>query len=155
MMDLATGNVFRPPKITACTMKRMVIERVKLIVAKQGYKLLKFFNRKKEEMLSTPADMTEGVVRGDNAILYDEEFSQLPPLIFEGVKEEEDALDVNEGISNEKIEYLLSDSTNEGIQGVDLNANNLPPMIPDEEEEEKSESKNSENCISDQDSSSD
>ena len=30
---------------------------------------------------------------------------------------------------------LLSDSTNNVIQGVDLNANNLPPMIPDEEEE--------------------
>ena len=47
LMDLATGRVFRRPKVTACAMTRMVIDRVDLIVTKQGYKSLKFFNRKK------------------------------------------------------------------------------------------------------------
>ena len=49
LMDLATGRVFRRPKVTACAMTCMVINRVDLITTKQGYKSLKFFNEKKRK----------------------------------------------------------------------------------------------------------
>ena len=47
LINLATGRVFCRPMVTACTMKLMFIERVELIPRKQGYKSLKFFNRKR------------------------------------------------------------------------------------------------------------
>ena len=153
MMDLATGRVFRRPKITACTMTRMGIERMELIVTKKCYKSLKFFNRKQEDTMLTPSDILEGVVGDENAILDDEEFSPLPPLIFEGVEEEEEKFDVDEGISNKEIADLLSKS-NQVIQGMDLNENNLPPLTPDEEEEESENENQNEICGFDQDSSS-
>ena len=64
-------------------MARMVIEQIELIVSKQGYKTLKCFNRKREEMVLRDADLLKGVV-GENGdvILDDEEFSSLPPLLF-------------------------------------------------------------------------
>ena len=49
LMDLATGRVFGRPKVTACAMTQMVIDRVELISSKQGYKNLKFFNKKRRK----------------------------------------------------------------------------------------------------------
>ena len=109
-------------------------------------------------MVLRDADLLEGVV-GDNgdAILDDEEFSSLPPLLFEGVEEDfDEELEVDEGISNKDIAVLLGEA-NQGVQGVDLGSeeNDLPPLIPIEEEEEPdSEEEENENCSeSDQGSS--
>ena len=84
----------------------MVIERVESIAAKQGYKSLKFFNRKKEEMRLRDADLLEGV-SGD---VIDENFSSLPDLDYEAEEEDsDDELEADEGISNEEIADLLDD----------------------------------------------
>ena len=132
-------------------MTRMVIDRVDLISTKQGYKSLKVFNRKKEEMILTDADLLEGVV-SENKILDDEDFDPLPPLIFEGAKEDSDEeLEVDEGITSEEIAALLDDA---GIQGVN-SENEIPPLAQVEEDEQESEDDNdNENCQSDQGSSS-
>ena len=50
LMDIATGQMINCPIITACTMAKMVIESVELITTRQGYKPLKYFNRRKQEM---------------------------------------------------------------------------------------------------------
>ena len=83
LMDFATGRVFTRATVTACAMTRMAIERVELIATRQGFKTLKFFNRKKEEMILTDADLIEGVGGGGETILEDEEQSHLPPLVLE------------------------------------------------------------------------
>ena len=49
LMGLATGRVFRRPKVTVCTMTPMVIDPVDLIEKKKSYKSLKFSNRKKRK----------------------------------------------------------------------------------------------------------
>ena len=56
-------------------------------------------------MVLRDADLLEGVVsENGDAILDYEEFSSLPPLIFEGVREDPDEeLEVDEVISNEEI----------------------------------------------------
>ena len=41
------------------------------------------------KMILTDADLLEGVV-SENAILDDENFDPLPPLVFEGVEEDSD-----------------------------------------------------------------
>ena len=48
VMDLVTGELIWVLKVDKCTMTRMVIARVEELVAQQGYRTLKFFNRKKE-----------------------------------------------------------------------------------------------------------
>ena len=154
LMDFATGRVFTRATVTACAMTRMAIERVELIATRQGFKTLKFFNRKKEEMILTDADLLEGVGRGGETFLENEE-SHLPPLVLEGVDEDSDEeLDVDEGISNEDIADFLEDIDNQiGIQRVD--PANIPlAAVEDETNDEESEDERDPNCLeSDQDSS--
>ena len=63
-MDLATGQMIRRPRVETCKMMRMVIDRVEELARRQGFKTLKYFNRKREEMILTPADLLAGVGRG-------------------------------------------------------------------------------------------
>ena len=104
-------------------------------------------------MVLTDADLLEGVV-GGNKILEDEEFNNLPPLVFKGVEEDSDEeLEVDEGISNEEIAELLDDANNQmGIQGVDLE--DFPLAAVEEVDDDQLEDNNDlQNCLSDQDSS--
>ena len=132
-------------------MTRMVIDRVDLIATKQGYKSLKFFNRKKEEMILTDADLLKEVV-GENTILDDEDFDSLPPLIFEGTEgDSNEELEVDEGISSEEIAALLDDA---GIQ-VANSENKITPLAQVKEDEQESEDDNgNENFLYNQGSSS-
>ena len=61
LMDLATGQQITRPKITACIMTRMVIDRVEELAIKQGYKSLRFYNQKKQPMVLKNADLLAGV----------------------------------------------------------------------------------------------
>ena len=61
VMDLATGHMIRRPKVTPCAMAWMVVDRVELLATQQGYKSLKFFNRKHQVMLLENVDLLAGV----------------------------------------------------------------------------------------------
>ena len=57
VMDLATGRTTSRPRVEKVKMTRLVIERVETLARRQGYKSLKFFNRKHEEMELLDADL--------------------------------------------------------------------------------------------------
>lgn len=59
LMDLATGRLIVRPKVMACLMTRVVIDRVDELARKEGFKSLKFFNRKWEEVLEN-SDLLAG-----------------------------------------------------------------------------------------------
>ena len=62
LLDLTTGAVItRGGKITEVPIKDMVVKRVEELAEKQGFKSLKFFNRKKQEILFHDADLLAGV----------------------------------------------------------------------------------------------
>ena len=72
VMDLATGRMTRRPKCRKCRMTRLVIERVETLARRQGFKTLKFFNRKRQEMRLVDADLLEGVRDGRQNFFDDE-----------------------------------------------------------------------------------
>ena len=112
MMDLATGRMFTRPQVKVCTMTRMVIERVELLAEKQGYKTLKFFNRKRKEMMLQDTELLAGVGVGEHTIL-DEGYAPFP-LLENGdgvVDDPAEELDGDkQSITNEDISKLLSDA---------------------------------------------
>ena len=71
IMDLATGEVITRPRFDKCVMTKMVIRRVEEMAAAQGYKTLKFFNRKKQEMILSDIDLLEGVGGFSEHIIQD------------------------------------------------------------------------------------
>ena len=126
LIDLATGQKITRPKVTACRMTRMVIERVELIAARQGYRSLKFFNRKKQEMVLRDADLLAGV-DGAPMVLEDgddEYVPPLPPLVDEyGAAEtsgDEDVgdvdLEVDEEITSDEVADLLQDAGDREVE---------------------------------------
>ena len=72
-MDLATGEVVTRPRFEKCVMTRLVIRRVEEMAAKQGYKSLKFFNRKRQEMILSDIDLLEGVGGFTEHVIQDSE----------------------------------------------------------------------------------
>ena len=60
-MNLAAGRMIHRLKVDACTMTRMVVNRVELLATGQGYKSLKFFNRKRQEMILENSELLVGV----------------------------------------------------------------------------------------------
>ena len=120
-MDLATGNMKLFPKVEACTMTQMVVDRVKLMGKQQGYKCLKFFNRKKEEILLHPADLL-AEVGGDVEVSANENtnFETFGNLPQEGDDSDisasslllgppDELLDVDGQIDSSKLAELLED----------------------------------------------
>ena len=69
-MHLANGGVISRQSVVPCAMTRMVIDRVELLATRQGYKTLKFFNRKKNELMLSNADLLKGV---DGNVFVNEE----------------------------------------------------------------------------------
>ena len=90
-MDLATGNMKRFPKVDACAMTQMVVDRVELMAKNQGYKCLKFFNRKWEEIVLHPADLI-AEVDGDVEVSANENtnFENFGDLPQEGDDDDDD-----------------------------------------------------------------
>ena len=60
-MDLVIGRIIRSQKMTVCAMTCIVSNCVDLLVEHQGHKMLKFFRRKKEEIMVRDADLLAGV----------------------------------------------------------------------------------------------
>ena len=76
-MDLATGELIRVTRFDKCVMTCMVISRVEQLASQQGYRTLKFFNRKKKEMVLEDIDLLAGLQEVRNHVV-DEEGIDLP-----------------------------------------------------------------------------
>ena len=112
-------------------MTRLVIKRVKTLAKRQGYKSLKFFNQKHEEMTLTNADLLKGVggPHNKNLLEEDEEYVNLPP-IDDGIgpdSESDEELDVDNGVDAKELAELLDDT-------VDISKEN--DSIPEEDPQE-------------------
>ena len=121
-MDLGSGRVVVRPKITPMVMTNLVKNHVEDMARKQGLKSMKFYNRKRQEMVFTPIDLLEGVDNQSKEILEDEDMKHgnyLPPPVEDsdlpgGVLDSDDNLDVDEDIDEEEVADLLDDSQRHG-----------------------------------------
>ena len=65
VMNLATGNMTRRVKCEAMKMTSVIVDRVQAMAARQGYKALKFYNRKLQAMELTPiGQLVEELIDG-------------------------------------------------------------------------------------------
>lgn len=109
LMDLQSGLKITRPKVTQCAMTNTVIRRVEELAARQGHKTLKFFNRKKEEIIFPDADLTAGVNwREDDEEYEDDEIIDEEEQIDEELNETE-----YQNIDQEEVDGLLQDMTDE------------------------------------------
>ena len=79
-MHLATGRVVSRQSVVPSVMKRMVIDRDELLATRQGYTSLKFFNRKKSELMLSAADLLKGVGEGENIFVDEQNLGGELPL---------------------------------------------------------------------------
>ena len=66
VISLQSGKVINCPKVTSCKINLSVIALVEARAKKDGVKTLKFFNRKRDSILLTPADLSTGVGENKN-----------------------------------------------------------------------------------------
>ena len=112
VMDLMTGELIRVTQVNKCVMTQMVIARVEELATRQGYSTLKFFNRKKKEVVledeDTKVDLSElndHVIDGENLDLPLEN-----PAPSELLSNEDEELDVDEDIDPKELAGLIHDS---------------------------------------------
>ena len=79
VMDLATGELIKVVRFDKCMMTRMVVDRVEQLATQQGYKTLKFFNRKKEELFLEDIDLLAGLQEVRENIINESNLKDLPP----------------------------------------------------------------------------
>ena len=113
LMDLSTGELIRCTRVDKCVMTQLVIDRVEELAVKQGYRTLKFFNRKNQELVLRDVDLLENEVTSNETISDDPGFLNLPS--DEGapgglLNELEEDLDVDEGIDPSELADLLADA---------------------------------------------
>ena len=60
-MDLQTGRMSRRAQVKKCKMTKLVVNTVNEMAYRQGYRSLKFLNRKKQPMLLHPIDTLENI----------------------------------------------------------------------------------------------
>ena len=90
----------------------MVISEVEELATQQGYKTLKFFNRKKEEMILEDIDLLTGLQEIRNHVVDGEYLDvpsgdQAPGGLLNGPDED---LKVDKGIDQEEVADLLEDA---------------------------------------------
>ena len=61
IMGLATGELIRVVRFDKCVMTRLVVSQVEQLATQQGYKTLKFFNQKKEELFLEDINLLAGL----------------------------------------------------------------------------------------------
>ena len=120
VMDLATGRVITRPKVTPMRMTDLVVNHVNNMAKKQGLRSMKFFNRKRQEIVFTPNDLLVGVGSGstpDETVLEDddeEHRNNLPDPEGEpelpGELSDDHELDVDEKMDENEVADLLEDA---------------------------------------------
>ena len=123
-MDLATGELIRVTRFDKCVMTRLVISRVEQLAAQQDYRTLKFFNRKKEEMILEDIDLLAGLQEVRDHVVNEDEMDLptgdgTPGGLLSGPDK---PLEVDEGINQEEIADLLQDVADH---------ENLPEVVED------------------------
>ena len=113
VMDLQTGRMSRRGRCKKCKMTRLVIDTVNKMATKQGYKALKFLDRKKRPMFLNPIDTLSGVGAITNKNLEaleqnDEEY--LPMTAPKSCNDDDSKLIVDFDINQDKLADLISDS---------------------------------------------
>ena len=115
-MDLGSGELISRAKVDKVKMTKMVIDRVEQLAAAQGYKSLKFFNRKKKEMLLSNIDLLMGVDSVSNEIIDGEELD-LPSITPPGglLSGPDEDLEVDDEIDPEEIVDLVNDAAQNNV----------------------------------------
>ena len=135
VMNLSTGNMARRVKCEVMKMTSVVVDRVQAMAARQGYKTLKFYNRKLQAMELTPIDqLMEELIDGpDDTGLIVESGGQVPQPIDPNWVQESDGEETDD--EDKELEPL----TNEEVAEVIEEADNSPGPIANEDEGSNSE----------------
>ena len=128
-MDLQTGRMSRRGRCKKCKMTRLVIETVNEMAKRQGYKALKFLDRKKRPMLLNPINTLSGInaITNENLEALEQDDEEYLPLVEPENQEDEDSeLIVDSDLDQGELADLLDDDEGSGpIPG---------DNIPDEDE---------------------
>ena len=117
LMDLQTGREFTRARVVKTPITDHVIKRVEQIATAQGFKSLKFFNRKNEAVIFPDADRITGVdwPEYNNESEKEAEFEEEPNEINEDYDTNENVeTNINEAerdTDNEIIAEILEDET--------------------------------------------
>ena len=132
-MDLQTGRMSRRVYCKLCKMTRLVVQRVEELATKQGFKSLKFLNRKKEPMLLEPIDRLVGIDGRSSEI--DGIIENMDEDYGPGADDDEavdELLVVDSGIDPEEVADLLNDGSSD---------NPPAPNVPGDAETDPSENR--------------
>ena len=114
-MDLQMGQMSRRVYCKACKMTRLVIKQVEAVAEKQGYKSVKFLNRKKEALILEPIDTLNGVMGRTSeveGIIENADGDYLPEEPGEGSDGEDEPLIVDLGVDSKELADLLDEGGN-------------------------------------------
>ena len=144
-MNLSTGKLVTCAKITTCKMTELVIKAVEKFASDQGFKSLKFFNRKKEEILFKDSDLFTGVGKeeqhdsdSDSENSDDPDDSESPDDFDDSDESDDEGENESpednqsEEIDEEEIQEIISD-----LQENDEQA--LPTEVEEDEATDKTE----------------
>lgn len=156
-MDLQTDRMSRQGRCKKCKMTRLVIDTVNEMARKQGYKALKFLDRKNRPMLLNPIDTLLGVDAITNENLEeleqgDEEY--LPLVKPESRKDEDSELNIDGDVDSSELADLMDEGEDPGQVA---NNDNMPEDVANDPDvdEESSNNDNPDQCGDDYDNNSD
>ena len=127
VMDLITGRVITRPKVHEMKMTCLVVKRVEEMARKQGLKSMKFFDRKRNQIIFNPIDLLKGVQEqneqqedkileendaehGNNLpVPGDEDLFQPGELLDD---QQDHILDVDSDVDENEIAEILDDAKN-------------------------------------------
>ena len=118
-MDLGSGRVIVRPKVTPMKMTDLVVNHVNNMAKRQGIKSMKFYNRKRKQILFTPADLLEGVgskTRNKNVLIDDNrEHANFLPVPggeedLPGELSSEHELDMDDEVDENEVAELVEDA---------------------------------------------
>ena len=140
-MDLQTGRMSRRGHCKKCKMTKLVIDTVNEMAYRQGYKSLKFLNRKKQPMLLNPIDTLEGIraMVNDNVEALEQADEDFMPMLAptESQHDEDSELIVDSGVDANEIADILDDGASDHESPGDVGSvdeNNQPELDEDESE---------------------
>ena len=101
LMNLSTGKLITCAKVKPVAMTELVLKAVENFAALQGFRSLKFFNRKKEELLFLDSDLITGVDGEANSEDSDDD--------DELSSDEESEEDSDDEVEEDEVQELISD----------------------------------------------
>ena len=101
LMNLSTGKLITCAKVKPVAMTDLVLQAVENFAELQGFRSLKFFNRKNEEVLFLDSDLITGV--------DDEENNNDSKNDYESSSDEESEEDSDDEVEEDELQELVSD----------------------------------------------